>query len=620
MASIRRSAIASRSPCRPTSRGRADCDRAAGKRGPEQPGGRPGWPIKPLPALAAWLTIVLLAGGLLWATGAPAAAPAGTLTVVDWELSSRIEQVLPLTWQGRQALMVRLGTDDQAPGTPAGPRLRVGAPGAAGFTLLADWSLLPGSRWAEPLRLAGGKQGFLVLIDATWFAVQPMGKELAWTQLCVCDTVYQTNQVSSADRFVYDLDGDGVDELVLPQANGMGLYRVLPGGAWHGPLARLVAVVGWNEQGAPLTREANGPYVVPPYRVVSVQPKEPPVLLVLPAVASAAAGLLEASLKLPAPGRIAVDAAARSRARKLQLPAGLAQTVAALPDRAYADAEAVLTELLHNAPTPDRGDWWPRLTLALAALEDIRAVQAAQPLALPGLPAAQPGDHGFVGALQDMNGDGVPDLLYALVHNEKQILKTSAELRWYRGQAGGGRLTFPGPAQVLTSDGPAVAALMEGRVRPPARDYLVVARTQISLMALLEALSSKKATLDTAVYPFTGQGLGAQPSGQAQLTFNEFSDGTAVLLFSADLDGDGTRELLMNLRPDELSVFANGPQGPDLAAAPVLKMQSPLPAHPEEGLVRDWLGRGREELLMWYHASRYPDSLRRTLRLVYLAP
>ncbi|HUJ76849.1 MAG TPA: hypothetical protein VL359_18435, partial [bacterium] len=179
---------------------------------------------------------------------------------------------------------------------------------------------------------------------------------------------------------------------------------------------------------------------------------------------------------------------------------------------------------------------------------------------------------------------------------------------------------FPGPPVVLHNDGPAVAQVVQVARRGGAHADLLVARTDVSLGALLQALSNRQVHLDAALYPFSAAGLQEQPVYRSQLTFRHFQEGTPVLLLAADLAGTGQRQVLMNLEPGVLSVLPNGPAGPDLRAAPRWQVQVPLPRVPEEAFVGSWSGDEREQVAFWYRGSHTPAELRRTLRWVLLAP
>ncbi|HUJ76883.1 MAG TPA: hypothetical protein VL359_18610, partial [bacterium] len=378
-------------------------------------------------ATALRCTAALLVTGLL-AGGAPVPARAESLVARQLDLPAYAEQVRPIRWQGQSALMVRLGTDGQVPGLPAGPRLWVVALRGDTPAVQQSWALPDKTRWVEPIALSGGKAGWLGLVGNEWRVGLPQGEALAWQTLCACPSVYDVPG-SAPDplmaRFALDLDGDGVDELVLPQRQGLAVFRV-----WSQPLlAEPLWVDLWNTAGSDLPPLKEDPgYAVPDYRLLAMGPGlQPSLLQLLPA------GLAAHVHPEPArwPKALRWDGAARANLRQAALPESLKEALLRLPDSTFPDAQSLAARLTAGTRAVPE-DWAGQWSLLV---QDLRPAARLPPvvLSLPQLPPRAGDDNYFVLALEDVTGDGVPDVLHAVIHDERQILRTQGELRFYAG-------------------------------------------------------------------------------------------------------------------------------------------------------------------------------------------
>jgi hypothetical protein len=331
----------------------------------------------------------------------------------------------------------------------------------------------------EPLNLAGGESAWLLLDGQSLEVGRVQNGTLVWQRLCACESLYaKSDPEELSARLARDLDGDGADEVLLPTATGLEVYRTLRWGTGDAapialaPVARLL----WEPDGKPLAPAPKVPQPAAPELIGSEAGGARRLLRMIPGGFTA--------LRLPArdtlPAEIQLDAAARARATAATLsPRGL-EALARVPDGAFKDGNALVAALARVDPGGAIAADLPALTISL---EGKWPETEPERVAFPDLDAG-PDDRGYVLALEDLTGDGIPDLVFGLVRNESQILKIESELRFYPG-TGRAALAF-GTPQVLKFHGPAVGAVLRNPAphSSPPRDgaagrVLLVARTDV---------------------------------------------------------------------------------------------------------------------------------------------
>ncbi len=549
------------------------------------------------------LAIGLFAGlGLCWPPPARPQVPAGRVETLDLPLPAIPWLVLPARWQNQPAIMLFTRGEAVVPGAPGGPRLSLFTVRAAGWVRLGEWPLPVGARWIEPLRLAGEETAWLMLQGPQLLLGRVTAAGLNWQPLCTCPSLYaQADPEELGTRLALDLDGDGADEVLLPLSRGLAIYRTVRlGAAATAPIGLEPVVLELWEPGGSAVAPGSVPELTPwnardGTRLLQLQ-RDVLVSYRLPPGAK--------------PPPVLLGAEARARAQAAGLPDPIREALARVPDGNYADGAA-----LASAMTRDGGEaaLAPHLAALLTALGGGWREARADRSALPGLDQ-RPEDRGYLLALEDLNGDAIPDLVHGLVRNESQILKAESELRFYPG-ANTGSFSFGAP-QTIAAKGPAVAAVLH--IGPKER-MLLVARTEASLGALFRALSSRQLNVEASAYALGAGGLGMQPVRRTDLTFKGFEEGSQVLALTADLTGTGRAAVLMNLQPDAIGVYFPDSAGPDFGK-PAALLQGPLPRKREETFVGDRQGEGREAVLFWYRGRKASDALRRTLRLIRWVP
>ncbi|MBI4082157.1 MAG: hypothetical protein HY423_06050 [Candidatus Lambdaproteobacteria bacterium] len=559
---------------------------------------------------------------LLWALGgALPVAAAPRLIVQELKLPERPVLLFQSRWQGRAAVWA-LGLRDGPPGrgSPSPLPLYLLRFEAAGPRIESAWELPKETRWVEPVTLPGGVQRLLGLIGGRWYlgrleGGRPEGARWEWAPLCECDSIFAEGKevLPQGLRFAVDLDRDGTDGFLLPGWHGLTAYRFGPAGAPLVPRWR----VHWEIQQKYEMREG-----------VRVAAELPRYLLldangdgVLDFVELGEAGLRVAYLPSPQPapplGYLFLDGEKRTRLRNQGLPEPLAAALEKLGTRAFAE-EAELAQALAAAPgAAAEAAWRPHWAALLALAREPIPVLAPVAIPLPGLGPKKKGESYSLLSVGDMDGNGTLDALHAKSIDESDAFNQKNQLRWYSGRLAGGRLSFGENPQLFFTEGPAFAELVRPRTAAAERPALFVATMEVSLMAVIRAITVKSVSIDAFLYQWDSDRIVVPAVAQASLSFGvDIGSQKRPMLVLADLAGNGQREFVFNLRPDQFVAFPADGGIPRWSGAPVASAQVELPRKRDWITVADLDGDGREELLLWYRGGSDPPELKRTLRVI----
>ncbi len=568
----------------------------------------------PAAGIAARVPGVLLAIALAVALSAvPRAEAAGRLRALDVELDAPTVQFSVHPWQGRSA--VSAFTLRALPDGRAELAVHRIVLDAAGWHEVGRWPLPADTRYVEPLRLPGQESGWLLLVRTQWQIAVAQGDTLVRHPLCTCDTIYSHGGVPDAteNHFVYDLDGDGVDEVVLPYSSHLEAYRITLPLLAPEPLWR----VRWHPDDTPLPRADKPEYgfQLPTFTLADATGTGQLDLLVVERDR-----LLVAPLPAPGPVDYGLDAPRRAllerRSAETPLPESLIVALHRVGERRFATAAAFLGALAQGMPAAETEAWAPHLLRVMALARSQELVLRPYAVPLGGLGAFRPQDRGRVLGHLDMDGDGVLDLLHAKLLDYGSALNQKNELRWYRGRVENGRLAFDPPTDALHSDAGSFAEVVRPRRddKPPLS--LLMATTEVSLGSIMQALATQSVTLQARILPFQPGALGSQAVAANQFTYRELkATGRRAMFLLADLNGDGWRDYVLNLRRGELSVFLSAGGPPGLARPDLVQTGLPLPSRPERVLIADLAGDGREELVLRFDDSPVAE-LATKLRLI----
>jgi FG-GAP-like repeat len=565
--------------------------------------------------MTALRTILLLLLALLSAAGG-AAWGAGRLVAQDVELGAEPYQVALMRWQGRPAVSVF--TILPQPNTPGQHLLHVVALDPTGWHELGRWLLPETTVYVEPMRLPGGASGWLVLTGTQWQIAWAAGNALALRPLCACDTIYSHGGApdSSDSRFVYDLDGDGIDEVVLPYSSHLEAYRITPASLAPEPLWR----VRWHpdETGLPLSGQPGEGFRLPHFAFADLGGGHPGLLvaererLLVTALPPPQAAL---SFALDGPRRALLE----QRTSAQPLPATLADALRRLGDRRFPSAETFLGALAQGLDATTTEPWSPFLLRVLMLARSEVPVLRPAAAALEGLGSFGEQDEWRLLGLTDMDGDGVPDLLHAKLLNAGSALRQKNELRWYRGHYENGQFSLAPPVLVVRSDAGSFAKIERPRRddKPPL--VLLMATTEVNFGSIMKALTTQSVTLTASIVPWQDGAPAPQPTAARVFTYTDLrAKGRRAMFLFADLNGDGWRDYVLNVTPGTLNVYLSAGAPPALQEPGLVQPGLPLPPRPDRVLIADMDGDGHEELVLAFRTDSHPELASKLRLLRYL--
>lgn len=542
----------------------------------------------------------------------PAARAEPGLASRDLIFDQRIERVEITRWKDKPAVMVLL----RGGGTP---RLALVQLADGKLHTAVSWRLPRGLRWAEPLPLPAGEVAWLGLIGAAWYVGRGQGPRLKWQMLCRCETLFSSGQgpLPFNARFAQDLDGDGRIEVLLPHWRGLVVHRLSQDASTLIPIWRdrwqVRESYELRDQSLRLSmvfpryvlRDANGDGVLDLIMIgnnnlrVAYHPR--------PSTVQARPYYVH-------------DASKLSEWRRLELPPSLMAALKAMRSRGYISQAKFKSALAAAAKDGAKESWDSHMSGVLSVAREEMQVNFTQRVNLPGLGKLNHKEKYEILTVEDMNVDGVLDLIHVKTTDKGRILDQKNQLRWYQGSQINGSLAFGAKPKVFFSEGPAIAELVHPLRKEGGAPMLVLATTEVGLMAIVRAFTFNEVTLDLFVYPWRDGKLLTPPPVSGNLDFEisskEKKNRPKVVL--ADLNADGMREFLFNMDTDTLTAFRGTPQGPAFDADPLVKVAVPLPVRKSTILVEDLDGDGREELVLWYKRGGGGKSLLRTLRVMQL--
>jgi hypothetical protein len=206
----------------------------------------------------------------------------------------------------------------------------------------------------------------------------------------------------------------------------------------------------------------------------------------------------------------------------------------------------------------------------------------------------------MIDAVGDIDGDGLADLVIQTVEGDGIFgLETSYQI--HRGYLNGtGGLAFEAEASsVVASDG---IQIENERLdlTGDGRQEFVVTSVDITLGAIIGALLTRSASVDVDIYRMTDGVFGEDPNLNKKIKVRfDFGEGDLFVpaVLSADVDGDGRKDLLVQKDEDTLLVYP-GEASDRLFQRRAVQLKLNLPKDREGFMVSDLDGDGRDELIL----------------------
>jgi len=212
-------------------------------------------------------------------------------------------------------------------------------------------------------------------------------------------------------------------------------------------------------------------------------------------------------------------------------------------------------------------------------------------------------------AVGDIDGDGLADMIIQAMQGDGIFgLETRYEV--HRGLATiDNRLIFEPLASSIVSSGGIQLNNERLDLSGDGKEEFVVTSVKITLGTIIGALITRSASVDVSIYHMEGDVFPEQPSLTKDIKVRfDFSTGDLFVpaVLSADVTGDGRKDLLVQKDLDTLLVYPGEPTQ-TLFAKSAIKLELELPSDREGFLVVDLNKDGRDELVL--HLQREKESL-----------
>ena len=219
--------------------------------------------------------------------------------------------------------------------------------------------------------------------------------------------------------------------------------------------------------------------------------------------------------------------------------------------------------------------------------------------------------------VEDLNGDGLPDILTESLLN-KGVFDKENDFRLHLGWRDGGQINFAETEDALLASAGLQYGLIATDINGDGRKDLLVRKVRMSFGRVIRALLAGNVSLQLLFYEMTEDDTFAAEANYETRTNVSFSvssgqvDIPAIQL--ADFNADGLQDLMMQNDTDQLS-FQFGVRSEDLFAEDAVERIVPLPRNGELVATEDLDEDGRADLVIRYNESD-ETGYSKTIRLL----
>ncbi|MEJ2129194.1 MAG: VCBS repeat-containing protein, partial [Woeseiaceae bacterium] len=223
--------------------------------------------------------------------------------------------------------------------------------------------------------------------------------------------------------------------------------------------------------------------------------------------------------------------------------------------------------------------------------------------------------------IEDLNGDGLPDILTESLLN-KGVFDKENDVRLHLGRLDGERISYFKAEDALLASSGLQYGLVSIDIDGDGRKDLLVRKVRMSFGRVIRALLSGNVSLQLHFYRMTDEDTFADEANFVTRTNVSFSVSSGQVdipaIKVADFDGDGLQDLMMQTDNNELS-FQFGIRDPSLFSEDATEQVVKLPRNGDLVTADDVNGDGRADLVIRYNESDDEGS-NRIVRLLLTAP
>lgn len=220
-------------------------------------------------------------------------------------------------------------------------------------------------------------------------------------------------------------------------------------------------------------------------------------------------------------------------------------------------------------------------------------------------------------SIGDLNGDGVPDVLTEATLSEGVFDKRN-EFRVHLGQSEGYKLVYDKQEDALLASEGLQFGLVDTDIDGDGKKDLIVRKVRLSFGRVIRALLSGNVSLQLQFFRMTDDDDYPESANYVTKTNVRFSITSGQVdipaIKTADFDGDGLQDLMIQTESDRLSFFHGVPTG-RLFDKNAEQLDVDLPRNGDLVVAQDIDDNGRADLIIRYNLSDGAESAR-TVRLL----
>lgn len=211
--------------------------------------------------------------------------------------------------------------------------------------------------------------------------------------------------------------------------------------------------------------------------------------------------------------------------------------------------------------------------------------------------------HRVIDKIEDVNGDGVPDLVVSYTRS-KGVFKKTNDYEFYFGEYGNNGIAYKAEADTVISNGSTLTGLSLTDIDSDGKLEVLASSIDIGVSKIIGALISGSIAQDVLIYKMSDNFLfPSAPEGEysTKLTFS-LSSGTSgiPLIKTADMDGDGSEDLVLSAGKEKIKIWRALSEGEKMMEKKQQKAKTTVPQNAEAIEIEDVTGDSKADIVMYY--------------------